>query len=68
MSGRQNAAISEEEAKRLECENAYLKDRCAQLEASIADLDAKLERLLAGAKLPRGSRARWHASLLSSGQ
>jgi predicted nuclease with TOPRIM domain len=68
MTTRQSPGITEDEGRRLQCENAYLKDRCAQLEASVADLEAKLDRLRAGTKLPRGSRTGWHASLLSSGQ
>jgi hypothetical protein len=60
--------MTEEEAKRLQCENAYLKDRCAQLEASVVALSAKLERLQTCQTSPRGSRTGWHSSLLSSGQ
>jgi hypothetical protein len=60
--------MTEEEAKRLQCENAYLKDRCVLLEASVVDLGAKLNRMQTGEELPRGSRSGWHATLLSSGQ
>jgi hypothetical protein len=60
--------ISEEEARRLECENAYLKDRCAQLEASVTELGAKLASLQAAAKRAKSARTGWHATLLSSGQ
>jgi hypothetical protein len=60
--------ISEEEAQRLECENAYLKDRCAQLEASVTQLGAKLASLQTDAKLAKSARTGWHANLLSSGQ
>lgn len=60
--------ISEEEARRIECENAYLKDRCAQLEASVTELGAKLASVQTSAKLAKSARTSWHATLLSSGQ
>ena len=60
--------MTEEEAKRLQCENAYLKDRCVLLEARVTDLGAKLHRMQTAAEPPRGSRSGWHATLLSSGQ
>ncbi len=60
--------MTEEEAKRLQWENAYLKDRCALLEASVTDLDAKLCRLQQGAAPAKGPGASWLANPLSTGQ
>jgi hypothetical protein len=60
--------MTEEEAKRLQCENAYLKDRCLLLEASVIDLDAKLIRLQQGQVAHRAPGTSWLANPLSSGQ
>jgi predicted RNase H-like nuclease (RuvC/YqgF family) len=60
--------MTEEEAKRLQCENAYLKDRCAQLQASVADLDARLARANHRQEPSEGKRGRWHLNLMSGGQ
>lgn len=60
--------MTEEEAKRLQCENAYLKDRCRLLEASVNDLDAKLHRLQEGKTPHRAAGASWLSDPLSSGQ
>jgi hypothetical protein len=61
--------MTDDEAKRLQGENAYLKDRCAQLEASVMDLHAKLCRLQAnGNSVPKGRTTGWLHNPLSSGQ
>lgn len=60
--------MTEDEARRLQCENAYLKDRCALLEASLSDLDAKLTRLQTGDKAPRIAGKSWLSNPLSTGQ
>lgn len=60
--------MTEDEAKRLEHENARLKDRCAQLEANITDLGAQLERATTHEERPGGRSGRWHANPLSGGQ
>jgi len=60
--------MTEEEASRLQCENAYLKDRCLLLEASVIDLDAKLDRLQQGQATHRTAGTSWLANPLSSGQ
>ncbi len=60
--------MTEDEAKRLLCENAYLKDRCALLEASVTDLDAKLSRLQAGDKPHKVAGKSWLSNPLSTGQ
>jgi len=60
--------MTEEEAKRLQSENAYLKDRCTQLEANIVDLDAQLVRVTAHEQRPAGRGASWCINPLSAGQ
>jgi hypothetical protein len=60
--------MTEEEAKRLQCENAYLKDRCLLLEACVIDLDAKLHRLQEGEAPHRAPSTSWLANPLSTGQ
>ena len=60
--------MTEEEAKRLQCENAYLKDRCLLLEASVTDLDAKLNSLQQGAAPHRAPGTSWLSNPLSTGQ
>jgi hypothetical protein len=60
--------MTEEEAKRLQCENAYLKDRCLLLEASVTDLDAKIHRLQEGQTTRRAAGASWLSDPLSTGQ
>jgi phage shock protein A len=61
--------MTEEEAKRLECENAYLKDRCAQLEANVGRLDSQLAQATAQTSAPDGRRrGYWHVDLMSGGQ
>lgn len=60
--------MTKDEARRLQCENAYLKDRCAQLEANITDLDAQLVRVGHREQRPEGRRGRWLIDPLSGGQ
>ena len=60
--------MTEEEAKRLQCENAYLKDRCLLLEASVTDLDAKLHQLQEGRSTHRAPGSSWLSNPLSTGQ
>ncbi|MDB5459221.1 MAG: hypothetical protein JWO72_962 [Caulobacteraceae bacterium] len=60
--------MTEEEAKRLRYENAYLKNRCTQLETSITDLDAQLARASQREERSEGKRGRWHLNLMSGGQ
>jgi cell division protein FtsB len=60
--------MTKDETRRLQCENAYLKARCTQLEASIADLDAQLVRTSHREVRPEGRRGRWHVNLMSGGQ
>jgi predicted nuclease with TOPRIM domain len=60
--------MTEEEAKRLQCENAYLKDRCLLLEASVNDLEAKLHRMQEGQPHHRPAGASWLSDPLSTGQ
>jgi hypothetical protein len=61
--------MTEDEAKRLRNENAYLQDRCAQLEASVMDLGAKLVVLQANRDCtPKGRASSWLRNSLSTEQ
>jgi hypothetical protein len=60
--------VTEEDAQHLRCENAYLKDRCGQLEAIVADLTAQVARMQEGLVRPGLPQRRWHGNWLSTGQ
>jgi cell division protein FtsB len=60
--------MTEDEADRLQRENAYLKDRCAMLEHNITDLDAQLCRAASHEERPEGRRGRWLLDPMSGGQ
>jgi hypothetical protein len=60
--------MTEDEAKRLHCENAYLKDRCAQLESRVLQLSAQVAQLQEGATRSIRPHSRWHGNWLSTDQ